>query len=188
MRCKWTIFTIIIFRLGVQEGQCVLRKVNLLVKSWNVVHSQWSWDKIPKWTDVYLRKDGFYNLEFKLEFLMDNYDVISLEKCLYEDHNDKNTEAHFIDLTSKMRSLRPSSDTKILFYWHLTQIINDCYQHRSSWTDQICGCMIHQGKLFLTRDIMFWILESLKLEPCGLMVLENCLTSQIIENINRNEE
>ena len=31
---------------------------------------------------------------------------------------------------------------------------------------------------------MFWILESLKLEPCGLMVLENCLTSQIIVNIN----
>ena len=31
---------------------------------------------------------------------------------------------------------------------------------------------------------MFWILESLKLEPCGLMVSENCLTSKIIGNIN----
>ena len=30
---------------------------------------------------------------------------------------------------------------------------------------------------------MFWILESLKLEPCGLMVLENCLIS-LIGNIN----
>ena len=67
---------------------------------------------------------------------MDNYDVISLEKCLYEDHNDKNTEAHFIDLTSKMRSLRPSSDTKILFYWHLTQIINDCYQSTQEFMDR----------------------------------------------------
>ena len=39
--------------------------------------------KIPKWTDVFLRNDqGFSNLEYKLEFLMDHYDVISLEKCL----------------------------------------------------------------------------------------------------------
>ena len=83
-----------------------------------------------------MRHDGFNNLDFKLEFLMDNYDVVSLEKCLYEGQNDKNTEGHFIELTSKMRSLRPASDTKILFYWHLTQIIDACYQATQEFIDR----------------------------------------------------
>ena len=32
----------------------------------------WDWSKVPKWADVYLRKDGFQELEYKLDgFLMD---------------------------------------------------------------------------------------------------------------------
>ena len=47
-----------------------------------------SWDTIPKWTDVYIRgSQGFKNLDFNLEFLMDNYDIISLEKCLNDGTN-----------------------------------------------------------------------------------------------------
>lgn len=87
----------------------------------------WNWSKVPKWADVYLRKDGFHDLEYKLGFLMDNYDIISLEKCLYEDSNDQRTEDYFVNLTSQMRSLRPASESKILFYWHLTQIVS-CYE------------------------------------------------------------
>ena len=56
---------------------------------------------------------------------MDNYDIISLEKCLHQ--TDEKTEEMFLNLTSQMRELRPESDTKILFYWHLTQTY-DCYQ------------------------------------------------------------
>ena len=85
------------------------------------------WDSVPRWADVYLRgSQGFSDLDYKLGFLMDNYDVISLEKCLDNPDNDWRTEAVFVDLVSKMRSLRPDSETKILFYWHLTQIV-DCY-------------------------------------------------------------
>ena len=52
--------------------------------------------KIPKWADVFIRNDqGFSNLEYKLGFLMDNYDVISLEKCLTDGHDGgHNTEVN----------------------------------------------------------------------------------------------
>ena len=44
-----------------------------------------TWDTVPKWTDVYIRgAQGFKDLDFKLEFLMDNYDIISIEKCLHD--------------------------------------------------------------------------------------------------------
>ena len=50
------------------------------------------WSTIPKWTDVGLRGlAGFKNLDFRLEFLMDNYDIISLEKCLYEQNMHEDT-------------------------------------------------------------------------------------------------
>ena len=89
--------------------------------------NRWQWERVPRWADVYLRgSQGFSDLENKLGFLVDNYDVISLEKCLDNPDNDWNTEAVFVDLVSKMRSLRPASDSKILFYWHLTQVF-DCY-------------------------------------------------------------
>ena len=84
-----------------------------------------SWDTVPRWTDVFVRGDGFQELESKLEFLMDNYDIISLEKCLHQ--TDENTEQMFLELTSRMRELRPESEAKILFYWHLTQTFG-CYQ------------------------------------------------------------
>merc|ERR1711892_712087 len=58
--------------------------------------------------------------------MMDNYEIISLEKCLRDDGNiDHMTEHHFVNLTSKMRAVRPEADVKILNYWHVmfTQII-----------------------------------------------------------------
>ena len=85
------------------------------------------WDRVPRWADVYLRgSQGFSDLDYKLGFLMDNYDVISLEKCLDNPDNDWRTEAVFVDLVSRMRTLRPESEAKILFYWQLTQLV-DCY-------------------------------------------------------------
>ena len=81
---------------------------------------------LTRWADVYVRgPQGFQDLEKKLEFLMDNYEIISLEKCLHQ--TDEKTEEMFLNLTSQMRELRPESDNKILFYWHLTQTY-DCYQ------------------------------------------------------------
>ena len=90
--------------------------LTLLSSALGICHS---WDKVPRWTDVLVRGDGFQGLESKLEFLMDNYDIISLEKCLHQ--TEEKTEEMFLELTSQMRQLRPDSDTKILFYWHLTQ-------------------------------------------------------------------
>ena len=85
------------------------------------------WDRVPRWADVYLRgEQGFSDLEYKLGFLMDNYDVISLEKCLNNPENDWNTEAVFVDLVSRMRTLRPESEAKIIFYWQLSALV-DCY-------------------------------------------------------------
>ena len=73
--------------------------------------------------------DNWDNLDLKLEFLMDNYDIVSLEKCLTRfNGDDHNTEKIFLYLTSKMRSLRPKSNTRILFYWHAAMIYEQCYQ------------------------------------------------------------
>ena len=37
---------------------------------------------IPKWADFFFRGDaGFKDLDFKLEFSLDNYEIISIEKC-----------------------------------------------------------------------------------------------------------
>ena len=48
--------------------------------------------KIPMWTDLGLgRLTDWEDLDFKLAFLMDTYDVVSLEKCLFRGSNDQNT-------------------------------------------------------------------------------------------------
>ena len=50
--------------------------------------------KIPMWTDLGLGFGGltdWEDLDFKLAFLMDTYDVVSLEKCLFRGSNDQNT-------------------------------------------------------------------------------------------------
>ena len=40
------------------------------------------WSLVPKWADFGLYGPlGFKDLEFKLEFMMDNYEIVSLEKC-----------------------------------------------------------------------------------------------------------
>ena len=36
-------------------------------------------------------------------------------------------EGHFVNLTSRMHSLRPHSQTKILYYWNVGKAFN-CYQ------------------------------------------------------------
>ena len=57
-----------------------------------------SWDTIPKWTDVYIRgSQGFKNLDYNLEFLMDNYDIISLEKCLNDGTNGHITVSYILN-------------------------------------------------------------------------------------------
>jgi len=83
--------------------------------------------KIPMWSDLGLgRLTDWEDLDFKLAFLMDTYQVVSLEKCLFRGSNDQNTEAVFLNLTSRMHELRPESSTKILFYWSFTLL--NCYQ------------------------------------------------------------
>ena len=48
--------------------------------------------KIPMWTDLGLgRLTDWEDLDFKLAFLMDTYDIVSLEKCLFRGSNDQNT-------------------------------------------------------------------------------------------------
>ena len=96
------------------------------VTLWWILSSRGCHSHMSRWADVYVRgAQGFQGLTNKLEFLMDNYDIISLEKCLHQ--TDEKTEEMFLNLTSQMRELRPESDNKILFYWHLTQTY-DCYQ------------------------------------------------------------
>ena len=41
-----------------------------------------NWSKIPKWADFgFYGNWGFEDLDFKLEFIMDNYEILSIEKC-----------------------------------------------------------------------------------------------------------
>ena len=48
--------------------------------------------RIPMWSDLYLRSHtDWEDIDFKLAFLMDTYDIVSLEKCLYTGSNDQNT-------------------------------------------------------------------------------------------------
>ena len=48
--------------------------------------------RIPLWTDVFLRSDlDWEDADYKLSYLMDTYDIVSVEKCLYQHHNDHNT-------------------------------------------------------------------------------------------------
>ena len=60
---------------------------------------------------------------------MDNYEIVTLAKCQRRSNSDDhNTEKNFLYLTSKMRSLRPNSTTRILFYWNAARIFDSCYQ------------------------------------------------------------
>ena len=64
------------------------------------------WNKIPKWTDVYIRgQQGFKNLDYSLEFLMDNYDIISLEKCLNDGINNHITVSSVLQLHESFKCL-----------------------------------------------------------------------------------
>ena len=98
------------------------------------------------WTDVGLGFGGpkdWEDIDYKLSYLMDTYDIVSLEKCLFEGNNDQNTvslpptrlaplaphlaqEGHFLEVTSRMHSLRPESQTKVLYYWAFTAV--RCYK------------------------------------------------------------
>merc|ERR1711915_61067 len=88
------------------------------------------WSLVPKWADFGLYGPlGFKDLEFKLEFMMDNYEIVSLEKCS-RDNGDPTgvTEQHFVNLTLQMRALKPESNTKILNYWAVTFSQLNCYE------------------------------------------------------------
>ena len=58
-----------------------------------------NWDKIPKWADFGLYGPlGFKDLDFRLEFMMDNYEIISLEKCLNDDGNSDHMTVSYLSL------------------------------------------------------------------------------------------
>ena len=41
-----------------------------------------NWSTIPKWADFgFYGNWGFEDLDFKLEFILDNYEILSIEKC-----------------------------------------------------------------------------------------------------------
>merc|ERR1719391_534230 len=102
------------------------------------------WTKVPMWADLFIREysnganmrweGDWTNLDYRLGFAMDHYDIISLEKWLCKNKEEcenftksPSTEAHFQELVSRMRELRPESNTKILFYWS-TSMFFECYQ------------------------------------------------------------
>ena len=65
--------------------------MSTLLVDFVAAHGESSW-KIPMWADLYLRSPtDWEDIDFKLAYLMDTYDVVSLEKCLYEGSNDQNT-------------------------------------------------------------------------------------------------
>ena len=79
--------------LGLIELLC--QKMNLVaiyalcsLSLLSLVRSQ-NWSKVPKWANFGLYGAlGFKDLDFKLEFMMDNYEIISLEKCIREDNTE----------------------------------------------------------------------------------------------------
>ena len=107
-----------------------------------------SWSTVPKWADFGLYGPlCFKDLYFKLEFMMDNYEIISLEKCLNDNRNSQHVtlsmelyiililsntivfqEQHFVNLTAKMRAIRPDSEAKILHYWAVMFSQLSCYE------------------------------------------------------------
>ena len=63
--------------------------------------------KIPLWADLYLRSHtDWEDIDFKLAFLMDNYNVVSLEKCLYQGSNGQDTVSIVDELPSSVCSFR----------------------------------------------------------------------------------
>ena len=59
--------------------------------------------KIPLWADLYLRSHtDWEDIDFKLAFLMDNYNVVSLEKCLYQGSNGQDTVSIVDELPSSV--------------------------------------------------------------------------------------
>ena len=63
--------------------------------------------KIPMWADLYLRSHtDWEDIDFKLAFLMDNYNVVSLEKCLYQGSNGQDTVSIVDELPSSVCFLR----------------------------------------------------------------------------------
>ena len=62
---------------------------------------------IPLWADLYLRSHtDWEDIDFKLAFLMDNYNVVSLEKCLYQGSNGQDTVSIVDELPSSVCFLR----------------------------------------------------------------------------------
>jgi len=114
-----------------------------------------TWTTVPKWADFGLYGPaGFKDLDFKLEFMMDNYEIISLEKCLRNEENmDHMTEKHFVNLTSKMRALRPDAEVKILNYWavmftqiHCYEAANDLLANPNLWLKDDLGYPVYSDK------------------------------------------
>ena len=71
------------------NSQDMLPCIVCLCSAFNLVAAQ-DWTKIPKWADFGLYGPlGFKDLDFRLEFMMDNYEIISLEKCLRDDGNNE---------------------------------------------------------------------------------------------------
>ena len=63
--------------------------------------------RIPLWADLYLRSHtDWEDIDFKLAFLMDNYNVVSLEKCLYQGSNGQDTVSIVDELPSSVCSFR----------------------------------------------------------------------------------
>ena len=61
----------------------------------------------PMWADLYLRSHtDWEDIDFKLAFLMDNYNVVSLEKCLYQGSNGQDTVSIVGEQTSSVCSFR----------------------------------------------------------------------------------
>jgi len=84
------------------------------------------YSKIPKWADFgFYGSLGFKELDHKLSFIMDNYEIISIEKCTGQGNG--KTEDYFVDLTARARELKPDSKSRILNYFATNGQGFQCY-------------------------------------------------------------
>ena len=88
--------------------QAMMVSINLLplivvVAALGVMLVNGEFKKIPLWADLYLRSHtDWEDIDFKLAFLMDNYNVVSLEKCLYQGSNGQDTVSIVDELPTRV--------------------------------------------------------------------------------------
>ena len=98
----------------------------------------WSWDNVQLWGDMSIRGTEYPLSTNATTFLANNYQVISLEKCLGAANSDGtyNTEEAFIEMSQNLRNHateESNKNLKILFYFNTFICYCDCYNCTKSF-------------------------------------------------------